>query len=285
MQATDFESREPRDARTINQSLESAKKQAIFVAGEPGELKEDAQAMVVSLGGRTKEETQRELETFTDAQRAGKKALDAITPASEAVAKVKREMQNAKGESRDALQQKLVDATTKLSEEQAKAMDSYRLALRLADKDTPPSEVNLVRYFLCYLHFLNEQYHEAALIGDLVARRYPDSAGARQCAKISLASYMRILVANQDGSGENESAVSSEFEIARLVGVATHLSDTWPQGPEAVEAATTVVPLLVNEGQFDKAKEMTHRIPETSSKRGEAEFITGQGMWGSAFDA
>ena len=66
----------------------------------------------------------------------------------------------------DAMQQ-LKNAQMKLSMLQVGALDSYRLAMQLADRDTPPSELNLVRYFVCYLYYLNEQYHEAAVIAAL----------------------------------------------------------------------------------------------------------------------
>ena len=288
MQAEDLRTREPRDDRMISQSIERARKQAFFVAGEAGEFKETAREMLVSLGGRNEEEKDQESETFDDAQRAGKKALDGIAPASAKITKIRRKVRQLKGAEKIAAQQELVDAMALRTEQQNKAVASYRLALVLADENTPPSEVNLVRYFLCYLYFLNEQYYEAAIIGDLVANRYPESAGARQCAKIALASYMRILAANEAESGrsgndatENEHwKLDSDFEIARVVGVASHISDTWPGGPEAIEAATSVVPLLVNEGQLERARKMTMRIPDSSPQRGKAEFVTGQGMWG-----
>lgn len=273
MQADDYEARETRDVRTIKSSIEAAKKHAKAVANEPGKLQEEAQQLVVNLGGRQIDAGETPPQTFTEAQVAAKKSLDAIGPASTEVSKIQSQLKRADDSSRPKLQQDLDTAKSKLAGEQSTAMELYRLALRLADQDTPPSELNLVRYFVCYLYYLDKQYHEAALVGDLVSRRYPESAGAQQCAKISLACYMKLLETNQD-----EDAV---FEINSLVDVANFIVDTWPDGSIAEEALTTLVPIMVNADQLDHAHAMTLKIPESSVSRGEAELVTGQAMWGN----
>ncbi len=272
MQADDYETREPRDARTIKSSIETAKKHAQAVANEPGKLQEEAQQLVVKLGGREIEAGDARPQTFTDAQIAAKKSLDAIGPASTEVSKLQNQLKRADEKNGAQLQQDLDAAKTKLSDAKSSAMDLYRLAMRLADQDTPPSELNLVRYFVCYLYYLDKQYYEAALVGDLVSQRYPESAGAQQCAKISIACYMKMLETNQ---GED-----AGFEINRLVNVANLIADTWPDGPVAEEALSTLVPVMVNADQLDHAHTMTLQIPESSPRRGEAELVTGQAMWG-----
>lgn len=272
MQADDYETRQPRDTRVIKSSIEAAKKHAKAVADEPGKLQEEAQQLVVKLGGRRIDAGDTPPQNFTEAQVAAKKSLDAIGPASADIAKIQTQLARADDSTRAKLQQDLDAAKTKLTTEQSKALDLYRLAMRLADQDTPPSELNLVRYFVCYLYYLDQQYHQAALVGDLVSQRYPESAGAQQCAKISLACYMKLL--------ENADSDDGAFEIGRLVKVANRIVDTWPDSPLAEEALTTLVPVMVNADQLQHAQAMTLRIPESSPHRGEAEFVTGQAMWG-----
>lgn len=272
MQADDYESRQPTDARVISVSLESAMKHATFVAGEPGELQEQAGQLVVSLGGRQREGEDARPKTFTEAQQAGKKALDAIAPASNELAKLQQQLSQAKPGQRAKLREMIDTAKAKLATTQQTAMESYRLAMQLADSDTPPSELNLVRYFVCYLYYVSGQHYESALVGDFVARRFPESAGARQCAKIALACYMSILEAAPEDD--------SDFETARLVSAANYIADTWPGGPEAIEATTTLVPVMVNRNRLDHAQTLTRRIPETAPGRAQAELVTGQAMWG-----
>ncbi len=83
---------------------------------------------------------------------------------------------------------------------------------------------------------------------------------------------MKLLETNQQQD--------TEFEIGRLVNVANFIADTWPDGSVAEEALTTLVPVMVNADQLDHAHAMTLRISESSPHRGEAEFVTGQAMWG-----
>ena len=271
MQADDLETREPRDTRTIAVSIETGKKHAQFVANEPGELSDEAQQLVVKLGGRQRA-SEGPPETFTAAQEAGKKALDAIGPASQKVVAIQTRLQTAKPAQREKIEQELAEAQAKMSLAQTTAMDSYRLAMRLADQDTPPSELNLVRYFVCYLYYLSQQFHEAALMGDFVARHFPESAGAKECAKIGLACYMAIF--------ETAPEDDNEFEVRRVASAANYMADTWPDTPEAVEALSKVVPIMVNARQYDQAKAMTLRIPESAPTRGQSELVTGQAIWG-----
>jgi tetratricopeptide (TPR) repeat protein len=160
-----------------------------------------------------------------------------------------------------------------LDEHLSAATTNFRLALQLADRDTAQSDVNLVRYFLCYLYYLRQQPYESALIGDFVSQRYPDSAGALQCAKISLACYLTLFAANE---GQDRS-----FEIERLVAVANHIADRWPGG-DAEQSLSTLVPHMVNAGELEQARQLTERIAETSPERGKAELVSGQAYWGAA---
>ncbi len=275
MQADDYETREPRNTQIIKSSIETAKKHAKAVANEPGKLQEEAQQLVVKLGGRQLETGDTLPETFTDAQMAAKKSLDAIGPGVDRSVEIGRT--NSSGQMTKLvhkLQQDLDAAKTKLSDAQSTAMDLYRLAMRLADQDTPPSELNLVRYFVCYLYYLEQQYYEAALVGDLVSQRYPESAGAQQCARISIACYMKMLETNQDED--------AEFEINRLVNVANFIADTWPDGPVAEETLSTLVPVMVNADQLDHAHDDDLADPRVIAASGRSRIRYGPSHVGQA---
>ena len=55
-----------------------------------------------------------------------------------------------------------------------------------------PKLVNEVRYFLCWLYWEAEDYYRAAVLGEFLARRYPDHPAASSAAKISMASFERL---------------------------------------------------------------------------------------------
>jgi hypothetical protein len=274
MQADAAGNRQPPDVRIVRESVDAAMKQAKFVASESGELQEAAAELVTALGGIAAEDKDTTPQTFAEAQAAGKEALDAIDPATREVQLARQKLAGEKApQAKAALQAELGAAQDRLDGLLATATANYQLALQLADRDTPQSDVNLVRYFLCYLYYLGGRPYEAALVGDFVSQRYPQSAGALQCAKISLACYLTIFAA---GEGQDRS-----FEIARLVAVVNHMADQWP-GRDAEQSLSTLVPHMVNAGEIDHARQLTERIPETAAERGKAELVTGQAYWGTA---
>ncbi|MDB4695010.1 hypothetical protein OAF47_00920 [bacterium] len=271
MQAEEYENRQSRDVATIRNSYQDALKNARFVAAEEGELQDQAMELVLALGGRVKADPNAEPETFAEAQKAGKKSLDEMGVAGQNVARLQALVRRAKpADQADALQQ-LKNAQMKLSMLQVGALDSYRLAMQLADRETPPSELNLVRYFVCYLYYLTEQYHEAAVIGDFVSRRYSQSAGAKQCAKIALACYLKMLEVADDAG--------NAFEIQRIVDTTRWIAEQWEGTPESQESLATVVPILVNADALVTASEFAQLLPKGSQQRALAELVTGQAMW------
>ena len=271
MQAEEYEKRESRDVATIRNSYEDALKNARFVAAEEGDLQEEAAELVLALGGRALGDPDAAPETFAEAQKAGKKSLDEIGPATQEVANFEALLLRSKPPQREAVRQQLDKAKSSLESAQNSALASYRLAMRLADVDTPPSELNLVRYFVCYLYFTREQYYDAAVMGDFVSTRFPQSAGAKQCAKISLACYLKLL----EAAGEQPGA----FEIRNVVRATRWIADQWQDTPEAIESLSTVVPIMVNANALELACDFAQSLPEASNERAMAELVTGQALW------
>ena len=271
MQAEDYEKRKSPDVAIIRSSYEDALKNARFVAAEEGELQEEAAELLLALGGRALKDPDAEPETFTEAQKEGKKFLDDIGPAAQEVANHETALLRSKPAERETVQQQLDQARANLASTQQNALTAYRLAMRLADGDTAPSELNLVRYFVCYLYFTQGQYYEAAVMGDFVARRFPQSAGAKQCAKISLACYLKLL----ESAGDKPTA----FEIEHVAQATRWIADQWEGTPEANESLATVVPVMVNANALDLACEFSRRLPEASPARAMAELVTGQALW------
>lgn len=271
MQAEEYEKRESRDVATIRNSYEDALKNARFVAAEEGDLQQEAAELVLALGGRALGDPDAAPETFAEAQKEGKKYLDEIGPAAQEVANLEALLLRSKPAQREAVRQQLDKAKSSLESAQNNALTSYRLAMRLADVDTPPSELNLVRYFVCYLYFTRGQFHNAAVMGDFVAQRFSQSAGAKQCAKISLACYLKLLETADDES--------NTFEIENVARATRWVADQWEDTPEAIESLATVVPIMVNANALELACEFAQSLPEASSQRAMAELVTGQALW------
>ena len=258
--------------RNPARSKGEARKLAQFVAKFTSEYQEPAQQLVAALGGPDRTGEKPDPQTFDAARQAGREALDAYQTAAVAVAQFpKRIAQAPAGAEKDELQKQFDEAQATLATTQADALKYFRLALQLADRDTSIDDVNVVRYFLCYVYYIQQQYYEAALLGDFIARRFPGSAGARPCAKIALASFLKLF--------DENTSEDKQFEISQIVSIAEYTADKWPDQPEAIDALTTLIPFTINAGDLTKAEQYLAKLPEGSPKRGESELKLGQAYW------
>jgi hypothetical protein len=135
------------------------------------------------------------------------------------------------------------------------------------------NDVNLVRYLLCYLLYSEGNYYDAIVVGDFLARHYPESQGARQCAKIVLNGFIKLYTENR--------ADDKEFESEQIVSIAGHIVRNWADQPEGAEALNALIPFMIRAKKLDQAQEYLSKIPADSPQRGMAELKTGQALWAS----
>ncbi len=201
----------PKDPQ-IAQLMGDARKLAQFVARTPGEVQKDAQKLLAELGvaGAAAGGDKALPKTFADARQAGKDALDSV-----AVAKVNLDSLPPRiRDEKDPAVKKTLEDQLKASQEAqttglGEAMRMFDRALQLATSETTDDEMNSVRYFLCFLNYTTGDHVKAAVLGEFVAKRYPDSAGARQCGKIAMASYLKMY---------GDAKIDSKPQIDKLLG-------------------------------------------------------------------
>lgn len=264
--------------RQILVSRREAKILAFAVARDPGDFQAAARKLLTELPNvDLPDEGNGEPTNFVEARDAGKEALDKAQQYQQSLAVLTRKLKTTKDEETKAnIQKQLESNKTGIPEETANAIKYFSLAMTLADENTKVEDINIVQYFLSYLHYTQKNYYEAATIGEFVARRYPQSTGARQCAKIAMAAWIKVY---SDSKAANDPDLT--FEQGQVVNVAEYIADQWPNEPEAGDAINTLIPFAIREGQLDKALSYLTKIPEDSLKRGEAELKTGQAIWGS----
>lgn len=232
------------------------------VARHPGEYQRPAKMLLVALsGGKNAKNGDRPPTTFADAHEQARQALSQMQQATAGLTAARKKTDAAALESL----QKQKD------ESAARAMTLLRLALGLSDKETPLEDLNSARYYLCYLCWDLGRYYEAAVLGEFLARRYPDSLPGRQGARIALAAYVRLY-------GESD-APDRSFEAAQIQRIAEMTFQRWPDQEEAEEAALTLVNFAAAAGQIEKATEYLQRISPDSPRRGQAELRAGQALW------
>ncbi len=256
-------------------SLKEASILARYVIRFPGQTQKPAQSLLGQLGRvSTASGEEPNPKNFAEAIRVGKEALDEMQISQQMLAVAQAKFQAEKDPAKKAnLQKQVGEATTAFHKNQSSSRKFYELALRLVDAETSVEDVNIARYFLSYLYFLQQKYYESAVMGEFVARRYPDSTGAKPSAKISLASYLQLYQA----AGKEDRA----FETRQLLNTARYIAGKWAGTTEGAQALSTLVPFVLNQGDYNQAIEYMRQIPETSPLRADAELKVGKSLWGS----
>lgn len=257
-----------KEDKTFRETRSEARKQFLFVSKFEGQHQQQARTRLRDPLLNVSGEERPEPTSFSEARDMGKAALD--------------EMQAADFEMK--LKESQNQLTPQLREEYGKradasreeAIDYFQKALGLAAFETATeefkNEVNVVRYYLAFLYWAADRLHEAAVMGEFLARRYPNSAGARPGAKIALAAYVKLRSeVPKDGD--------RAFETGRMASMAEYVTQRWPGGAEAEEAWLMLIRVAVADRDADKAKQYLEKLPATSPRRSEAELLVGQALW------
>ena len=167
--------------------------------------------------------------------------------------------------------QKIAELKANLAQQTDQAFALCQRAIELSDAKSNLEKLNLVRYMLCYFHYAKQNYYEAAVLGDFLARKYPDAEKARMSAQLALDALYRQ--SKQAGGGD------TTFEIGKLTDLANYMLKTWPDQPEAGMAADLLMQFDLADGNFDRAHETVARMPEGSRARADAELRLGHALW------
>lgn len=239
-----------------------ARQSAGPVAAHPGEYQRPAKMMLVALGGnKDQKETASDRSSFAAAFDRGKQALEKMQEAA----------QNLKAAQAKGDKAAIEEARKQKDESTALAQESLRLATSVADSKTPLEDLNSARYYLCFLAWDAGQLYDAAVLGEFLASRYPDSLPGRQGARIALAAYVRLYT--------DSKADDKPFEMAQIGRIADTIFKRWPGMEEADEAALTLLNFAAAQHRLDKATEYLGKISPNSPRRGPAELRAGQALW------
>ena len=272
----DLRKKDPK-SKDVRQMLTSGKKLLQYVLKFPNPSQDEARKLLPFFsvtGGDAEAVAERvQPKSFAEAQQLGKEAIDEMQSANQGIKAIETRLASVPAAEKADVQKALDESKKKAPDSKANALYSLTTAQKFITKETPIDDINVIRYLMCYLKFADNNYYDAIILGEFVCRRYPASAGARQCAKIALASYIKLF-------SENKSE-DKEFESDRIVGIADYIVQKWPDQPEAEEALNTLIPFMIREGQLDRAQAYLDKISKESPHRSAAELKTGQALWGS----
>ena len=262
--------------RTIHR--QKARTLAEFVVRREGTFQAEAKKLLGEIGDDNTAAESLEPKSFAEAKAAGKAVMDEIQAirlelAKQGIPAVAGDIASELEPLNAGPAPKPDPLKLKLKRKQAEAIRYYQLALKLADDQTPADDIDVLRYFLCYLYYSDEAYDKAIELGEDVARNRPTATGARQCAKIVLASYMKIY---QSQSPEDRKASG---EAKRLMALGDYILETWPDDSLAVEALDMLVPLSLSEDRHDDAVAYLKKMPADSPRRIRNALRLGVALW------
>ncbi len=235
-----------------------------FVASTPGEFQPDARTAIGAFA-RGNSPAAEEPTSFQAAYDLGKDALASYNAANLALPTAENNNPAAVAELQAQMNQGKDDARR-----------YFRLATTLIEDDTDPALVTEVRYFLCWLYWEAQDYYRAAVLGEFLARHYPDHAAASSAAKISMASYERLYT--QSAAAGSNGKADTDFEARRMANMAEFIARRWPGTPDADTAFGVLMSYAIRNNRIDDAERLVAEASEQSRPR--LELQLGNAMWG-----
>ena len=228
------------------------------IAKYPGEFQREAKAKLASGGGGRKRPAI--VRTFEQAFTAGKESLEQMNSARIAAGIAKENNPNS-----------VSSLEAEVDEERLAAVNYFRQALQLADRQSKQDDLASTYYFLCALYWEAGRHEEAAVVGEFMARRFSDHPQAQVAAKIALAAYERMYNSAQQAGDD------ASFESAHLAEIAELLVLRWPESPEAQAGLNLLINLALRDNRLADAEKILQQLPPAS--RAGAELRLGGSLW------
>jgi len=227
------------------------------VASVPGQYRLDAQAKLGELLGQEKTIEESPVVDFADGKARGEAAWGRFLAAVAQMDKQEGDTAQIRQEANQARNQ---------------AISFYRRALAL-HKSEPIEELNLIRYQLIYLFWDAGLLENSAILGEFLARNYPQNAGSQKAVEIAVKAYRNLF----DESRKN--GRDGTFELEKMRELTEYALSQWGSEREASECVLTLLESFFDLNLIDEAKQFLERIPVESAGRARAELRLGQVLW------
>ena len=240
--------------------LRDAKRLAMEVAKVNKDFGTESKALLAELGKQVPDDFDGVAATFEaamDSTRAGLAAMQSRQ------AELKQAETAKNAAAIDAARQEV-------TAERAKTIASLRRAMPLAGADDLEG-LNQARYLLTYLFYEEQRLHEAAALGDFLVERYPNAKGSQQAARIAMASWQQLQ--------KQPVAAWADEAKDRCVETAEAIMRTWPDRPEAADAAVIAIAAATEAREPERIVEIMAQLPAASPRRPEVLLRAGGALW------
>lgn len=233
-----------------------------LVAAAPGTHQPAARTSLVGLK-RGEGPERAKPKTFAEAFELGKEALASANAAKQAIPTAEKNNPEA-----------VPDLQAQVAEGNDEARHDLQLAVSLVDDETDRASLNQIRYFLSWLYWEDKDYYRAAVLGDFLARRYPDHPAAAPAARIAIAAYERL---EQEAIAAGGDRAASEFAARRAADTSEFVNRRWPGTRDAEAALAVLVRYAIRNDRIEDATRLLAGVP--ADARPQLEMQLGISMW------
>ena len=240
--------------------LRDAKKLATDVARQNRDFARESRALLEKLGRAVPDDDDDPAASFAAA----------FDIAAGAVTAMQEKQVEAKAAAAAGKEEEAKGAQDAAVAERSRAIEALRRALSRGD-GVAADDLNRARSLLTYLLYDARRLYDAATLGTLLAERYPSAKGARQAAKIAMASWQQL--------GKEGPAAWRAAAKTRCADVATLIMRTWPKEPESAEASQIAVAAASESHDVERLSRIIADVPKDAAKGWEVLLRSGGALW------
>ena len=169
--------------------------------------------------------------------------------------------------------QKIQNAKEELQAQLSETERIYRLALSLADANSPAKQINSARYKLAYIFYLQRKSYDAAVVGKYLAIRLKktDPTVALDAAYLGMAGFSQ---AYNDAPKQYK-----EKNLQMILDVSQFIATNWPNSDRATDARLEMGRILRRSEKPLEAAKWYAEIPTTAPQYATAQLEAGQALW------
>lgn len=259
-QAAMAKARTQENADEAQRLLKTARGHFEFVRRFPGEQRMQA-ADILSKPpfGAASVDQQPDPKTFAEAEEQGNNAWETMIAAL-------AQLPRATAEARDGL-------NAQANQSRSDALRYYRAALTLRTPEQALDSINAIRFRLSYLYWALDEFEKAAVLGEFVARRYPQHPDAYKAAEVAVTAYRSLYIERARAKGD------VSFARNRMAPLVDLITRTWAGVPGAQNSRMMLIDTAAEERDLPTVLEHLEKIPADSSVRAAAELRAGQAIW------
>ena len=131
------------------------------------------------------------------------------------------------------------------SQDWVKAITLLKAAVRKADPVRNAEKANHARYLLAFCYYKNNQPYEADVLGEHLARRYPQFGLSAQASEIGMQSLADAY--------NTYTQIDRMSDLDRLINLANYMVETWPEKEQADAARMNLAQFYYGTGRYDDA--------------------------------